>query len=83
MRVDQLNPPLVFKVLIGVVEGALVDRIDGHGAVITPAVSGGACGLHADASLDLCLSAQGVGGVGAEAAGDKDADGMTDRLDLL
>ena len=72
MRVDQLNAPLVFEVLVRVIEGALVDRIERHSAVVAPAVSG-ACGLHADAGLDRASAPMRVDGVGAEAAGDIDA----------
>ena len=75
MLVDQLNAPVVFRYCVRVPEGALVDGIDGHGAVIAPTVSGvdTICDLlHASAGLDLCLSAQRIQRVSVEAPIDKD-----------
>ena len=56
-------------VLVCVVERALVNRIEGHCAVVAPAVS--TSHLDAGASLDLRLSAQGVKRVAAKAPGDE------------
>ena len=64
IREDQLNTPFVFKVYVGVIKSALIDGIQGHRAIIAPAVP--AVGrLGSASSLDLRLYAHCATGIGS------------------